>query len=256
MKRIAIENDVIVAAYRETRSIKATAERLGMTASTVDKRLTQSGVERIGQRGVPRKLPPNIVDEYNAGMSMNAIARKYSCCLPTVAEALHRAGFTARRRGGQRKEIQREVRDEMARLYSEHKSIARVSSLMDKSISCVTRNLQMLGVVDRRPQGARHRSWKGGRHVTKEGYSQVFVAENDPLRCMAQVGGYVPEHRLVVARLLGRPLERHESVHHINGQRTDNRIENLQLRQGHHGAGVVHRCRACGSADIETTRLN
>jgi hypothetical protein len=85
----------------------------------------------------------------------------------------------------------------------------------------------------------------------------VFVPEDDPMRSMAQRGsGYVMEHRLVVARLIGRPLHRHETVHHINGNRADNRIENLQLRNGHHGAGVVHRCRACGSTDIESTRLN
>jgi hypothetical protein len=84
------------------------------------------------------------------------------------------------------------------------------------------------------------------------GYFRVRAPEHPN----ADQNGYVLEHRLVMSRLLGRPLLPTETVHHINGDRGDNRSENLQLRSGNHGKGVQLRCQGCGGHDIVPVPLS
>jgi HNH endonuclease len=79
--------------------------------------------------------------------------------------------------------------------------------------------------MKRQLRGDKNPSWKGGRNIDKSGYVRVLLAEPHP----RVHDRYIREHVLVMEKHLGRYLKPNEVVHHINGNKQDNRIENLQL---------------------------
>jgi hypothetical protein len=65
----------------------------------------------------------------------------------------------------------------------------------------------------------------GNKTINNNGYVVVYEPENPT----STANGFGLEHRLVMAEHLGRALTKYEQVHHKNGVRHDNRIENLEL---------------------------
>lgn len=84
-----------------------------------------------------------------------------------------------------------------------------------------------------------HYNWKGGVNLNAQGYVVVYVKKTHQFFPMAanshNAGGYILQHRLVMARSLGRCLQPYEIVHHLDGNKQNNDIDNLRLtiRQKH-----------------------
>lgn len=129
--------------------------------------------------------------------------------------------------------------------FKEGKTIKEVAKIFNCSRGYIARVLTDHGMRTKRRMQNREDGY-----TMHKGYLYTFLPLDHPFRIMANSQGYVNVHRLTMAQHLGRPLDKHESVHHINGNKEDNRIENLQLRVGSHGVGTAMKCLDCGSNNI------
>jgi len=115
-------------------------------------------------------------------------------------------------------------------LYKEHhikgKTLVCIAKEQKVSKSLISLYMQKLSIpVQKKFWGNKNANWKGGKRMDKCGYIYLYVPDH-PYKAANNV---VFEHRLVMEKYLGRYLKPNEFIHHKNGDRKDNKIENLQI---------------------------
>jgi len=115
--------------------------------------------------------------------------------------------------------------------HNQQLSFAKIAEIYDVKINTVSRLYKFYGFKSRslkESQLIRYENIKKGT-IDKDGYKQIHIN-----------GKKVREHRYVMEQHLGGELLPTEPVHHINGIKTDNRIENLELFDGHSKHSKFH----------------
>jgi hypothetical protein len=118
----------------------------------------------------------------------------------------------------------------------------------------------------KQPRGAESANWNGGRYINKAGYVMVLIRHGSIGR-RSGWENYRPEHIVVIEENLQRKLRKDECIHHIDGDKANNKPENLAListnehhRRTHHSLqkigydlykqGLIHFNRDSGEYEL------
>jgi DNA-binding CsgD family transcriptional regulator len=256
----SIENEILALWPGGKHSTGQIADRFGISRTTVQRALRRNGISfdpeatRLHKCRTSPEQDSEIVARYLAGESGEGLAREFGFRThASIHQRVRAAGHQVRRPGQPERELTDEEGREVLRLRGEGLSQEKIGMALHIGQDRISRWMIANGI--RTWPLSRHPAYSGGPVKMSGGYLGRKVAEDDPLAQMAGRSGYVRENRYVMAQALGRPLARSETVHHVNGDKADNRIGNLQLRQGNHGKGARFTCLDCGSHNVHAALL-
>lgn len=198
--------------------------------------LNKNGIE------CPRELPNSNPDKIKEICSMfdtksiKEIADHFNCNRSYISRVLTKNGFHST--NPERIQI-------IIDMYKNGSTVTEISKHFGFSgTGYVSRILCENGLRTHKPKRT------DGISIDSQGYVRIRVADDDPMVCMRTKRGTIAEHRLNLARKLGRPLTSEETAHHKDGNKQNNDPSNLQLRKLYHGKGVAMNCFDCNSINI------
>lgn len=173
---------------------------------------------------------------YNEGKETIEIAHFFNCSNTTISKNLSKNGVKFRTPA-----ITEEGRQRMSEATKQQWRNGKKSPTLGYKYTDEQRKRMATA-----QKGEKSPRWNGGKRKVqsknKQGYYVFLLKPEHP---SAQPStGYIAEHRFVMEEHLGRQLQDDENVHHINGVKHDNRIENLAVvkHSNHYGELCCPHC--------------
>lgn len=153
----------------------------------------------------------------------------------------------------------------------EQKSASEIARSIGANPATILRRLSLLGIPKRTPAEASKLAGNMGRFRPGDEHPKYrrpvkgemqfvnqmgYVMVRGPRSPMTGKVTYHLEHRVIMSKHLGRALDGNDIVHHINGVKIDNRIENLRLLTPKEHSPVLHVQEQLDQANAEIARLH
>jgi len=179
-----------------------------------------------------------LIEQYtNQKKSTLIIAKEIGCNQNTVWKKLKKYNIPRRTIN----KAMQKWKSILTKKFLEKEYITNKKSLrtIAKEIKCRENTIRryMIKFNISRRTASESNKWKNGKFKTYSGYIIIHY----PNHPFCNVQGYVFEHRLIMEKKLGRYLKSKEIVHHINGIKEDNRIENLMLFKNNSEHTIYHK---------------
>lgn len=215
--------------YQSGLNAKQVAAIMGVSHGTVGNRLkSHPDYQPRGKRKLPT---PPLGEAYEAGATLESLARETGVSTQTIARRLRDEGVSLRPYTGKRgqKILDRSHydADQLREMSSRGMTAAEIGDHLGIAPESVRRAMVRRSIPRQEPKARAEKNhfWRGGYHVDKDGY----VLKRAPQHPAANSTKMVRVHRLVMEHHLDRFLGPDEVVDHRNGDKSDNRLENLRV---------------------------
>lgn len=189
---------------------------------------------------IPEQVSKELIEDYNCGLRLDALYAKYERfgSATTIARHLKRLGIHNRTKSGPRSAEcaicgdivfrGRLCRKHYREVLSRNKGCCNVMDCTSLQIAKGMCSLHYQRAINGHPLIRDVACWLN---------TQGYICEYIPNHMQANSDGRVLQHRKVMSEYVGRRLESFETVHHKNGDKMDNSIDNLELWSGIHPSG-------------------